>query len=162
MTETPKEKRKLILITGIPASGKTTYGNAFATQFGFVHYDLEDEEIRNRFSTGPAQFIDSILQTKRNVVVTWGFFPDAHQVGLVKQFEAKGFQLIWFDGNRPAALRKFIDRGYPIEALFHLQIGRIEVSKVIERIAPTIINPFDDNGQFRDAAVILREIEKGT
>jgi hypothetical protein len=33
--------RDLFLITGIPGTGKTRYGDKFATDFGFVHYDRE-------------------------------------------------------------------------------------------------------------------------
>jgi len=35
-------KRDLFLITGIPGTGKTSYGNELSRQFGFAHYDLED------------------------------------------------------------------------------------------------------------------------
>jgi predicted kinase len=73
MPDNTASKRKLILITGIPGTGKTTYGREFASQFEFDHYDLEDEETRNRFFPNPAGFIDGIVRGERNAVVSWGF-----------------------------------------------------------------------------------------
>jgi len=159
MPQTARPERKLILITGIPGTGKTTYGRAFASQYGFAHYDLEVEETLNQLLSDPGRFIDAMLQGEKNVVATWGFLPNEQQVGAVKQFQVKGFELVWFDGNRPAALREFIRRGDVPEILFYVQMYRIEESKVIQRIAPIVINPFDENGKFKDAAIILREIE---
>ncbi len=160
MPKTAAAKRKLILITGIPGTGKTTYGSEFASQHGFVHYDLEVEETLNQLLSDPGRFIDGMLQGEKNVVATWGFLPNEQQVEAVRQFQAKGFELIWFDGNRRAALREFIRRGDVPETLFHIQMYRIEESKVIQHIAPMIIDPFDENEKLKDAAVILREIER--
>ena len=105
-------KRDLFLISGIPGTGKTWYGDKFVEEFGFLHYDLEEQQTLNRFASNPAQFIADAVSQKRNVVVTWGFVPD-HQPSIeaVLQFRNSGFKLIWFDGNRAAALREFQKRG---------------------------------------------------
>src|SRR5215472_19276406 len=39
------EQHDVLLITGIPGTGKTTYGNTFAKEFGFLHRDLEDRRL---------------------------------------------------------------------------------------------------------------------
>jgi replicative DNA helicase len=46
------QERDLLLITGIPGTGKTTYGDNFAKEFGFLHHDLEDNQTLNRFNAG--------------------------------------------------------------------------------------------------------------
>ena len=104
-------KRDLFLIAGIPGTGKTWYGDKFASEFDFVHYDLEDYQTLNRFAANSRQFISDVVALKKNLVVTWGFLPDQIQTALVLQFRDAGFKLIWFDGNRPAALRAFLKRG---------------------------------------------------
>ncbi|MFZ0996863.1 MAG: hypothetical protein WA416_20095 [Candidatus Sulfotelmatobacter sp.] len=107
------QERDLLLITGVPGTGKTTYGGMFATEFGFVHHDLEDQQTLNRFVANRAQFIGELLNEKKNVVVTWGFAPDDEpSVSLVLQLRSAGFEWIWFDGNRPAALREFLKTGH--------------------------------------------------
>src|SRR5579864_4379767 len=145
MDERPAFERDLLLITGIPGTGKTTYGDKFAKEFGFVHRDLEDEQTMNRFNAYPAQFIGELLNEKKSVVVTWGFGPDCERsVFLVQQLRDAGFKWIWFDGNRPAALREFQKRATVQEIDLYVQMYRIEKSRIVDRLKPTIINSFDD------------------
>jgi len=153
-------KRDLFLITGIPGTGKTWYGDKFASEFGFVHYDLEVQQALGHFSSNPAHFIAGAVGQKRNVVITWGFLPDQTQTALVLQIRNAGFKLIWFDGNRPAALREFIKRESVPEVCFYLQMYRIETTKVVETMKPVIIDPFDAQGGFKSTAMLLDEIRQ--
>jgi len=153
------EQYDLLLITGIPGTGKTTYGNKFAVEFGFLHRDLEDQETLNHLVADPPKFIRGLLRENRNVVVTWGFAPDDQASPyLVQLFREAGFQWIWFDGNRPAALREFQRRGTVSERDLYVQMHRIENSRVVERLKPIVINSFDEHGQFKPANELLEEI----
>jgi hypothetical protein len=128
---------------------------------GFVHCDLEKQETLNGLAANPTQFIADIVSQSRDTVLTWGFVPDdPASVSIVIQFENSGFKLVWFDGNRPAALREFIKRGTVPEVLFYLQMYRIETSKVIEIIKPVIVDPFDAQGQFKSTTQLLQEIRQ--
>lgn len=57
------QERDLLLITGIPGTGKTTYSDKFAQAHGFLHHDLEDVQTQtlNRFNANPTQFIEELL-----------------------------------------------------------------------------------------------------
>src|SRR5207302_8927975 len=123
-------QRDLLLITGIPGTGKTCYGNTFARDFGFVHVDLEDQQTLNRLASDPTQFISQLTGQQRSVVVTWGFVPDDVQTAIVLQFRDAGFKWIWFDGNRPAALREFRKRGTVSEELLYAEMSRLENSRM--------------------------------
>lgn len=151
------EMSELLLLTGIPGTGKTTYGAVFADQFGFINYDLEEKANLSRLATNATGFIQETTRHER-VVVTWGFLPDAGQISLVLQFREAKFKLIWLDGNRPAALAAFRGRGTVPEILFYAQMFRIEQSRVVEQIQPTVLNPFDAKGNFKSAGELLREI----
>ncbi len=77
------------------------------------------------------------------------------------QFKTVGFKLIWFDGNRPAALREFIKMGtHPGNALFYLQMYRMEASKIIDNVKPLVVDPFDTRGIFKTTAVVLKEMRR--
>jgi hypothetical protein len=154
--------RKLILITGIPGTGKSTYGEEFSKLFGFIHFDLENRETLGQLLSDPDKFIEGVVGQRGNIVVTWGFLPNDEQIGIVKQFKDRGFKLVWFDGNRPAALRAFIKRRTVPEELFYLQMFRIENSKAVQCIKPLLVNTFDQKEEFKDAATVLREIAEGT
>lgn len=157
------QERDLLLITGIPGTGKTTYGDKFATEFGFRHCDLEDQQTLNHFAGNPTQFIRELLTEDKNVVVTWGFGPDNEpSILLVEHLRSAGFELIWFDGDRPAALREFQKRATVPEIALYVQMYRIEKSRVVERLKPTIINSFDDRGQFKPTKELLAEIRART
>ncbi len=159
MGEHPAFERDLLLITGIPGTGKTTYGDKFAEEFGFLHRDLEDAQTLNHFFRNPSQFIDELLNEERNVVITWGFGPDHEpSVSRVLQLRSAGFKWIWFDGNRPAALREFQKRATVPELDLYVQMYRIEKSRIVEQLRPIIISSFDDLGQFKPTKELLAEI----
>src|SRR5882762_2856488 len=100
------------LITGIPGTGKTTFGDTGAKDFGFHHHNLEDIATLTRWAANPTEFVQGIVRQKRNSVVTWDFVPDhVPSVQSVLDFKKSGFKLVWFDGNRPAALQAFRRRG---------------------------------------------------
>lgn len=154
-------KPDLLLITGIPGTGKTCFGDKFASEFGFLYRNVEDSATAQHLSSDPEAFIEEITRLDRNVVVTWGFHPeDPVSLEIIRRLRNAGFKLIWFDGNRPAALRAFRKRGTVSEEAFVTQMQRIEKTKIVERLKPTIINPFDANSQFKSAKLILEEIRK--
>ena len=152
-------KRDLFLITGISGTGKTRFGDTLATDFGFRHYDLEEDQTSNRMFADPTGFIGDILRGNKDTVATWGFNPE-HQpsVSLVLQFKNSGFNLIWFDGNRPAALREFIKRATVPEICFYLQMYRIEATNIIAIVNPVLVNPFDALGKFKTASELLEAL----
>jgi hypothetical protein len=155
----PNPKPDLLLITGIPGTGKTCYGDKFASELGFLHYDVEDSATAQRLMSDPGGFIEELTRPEQNVVVTWGFHPgDSGSLEILRRLRGAGFNLIWFDGNRPAALSAFRKRGTVAEEAFILQLQRIENTKIVERLKPTIINSFDENSQFKPAKQILQEI----
>jgi hypothetical protein len=151
-------QRDLFLITGIPGTGKTTYGDSFAQKFGFVHFNFEDMGILSRFMTDQNRFIQDILKGKSSTVITWGFVPNEQQIAAVKNLTANGFKLFWFDGNRTAALKAFRERGTVSEELFDAQMERIEHSRAIEKIDPKIINPFNEDEKFKLPTLLLDEM----
>ena len=149
--------RKLVLITGIPGTGKTSIGNLLEEKYGYKHINFEDGASLNLFAQNPDEFLRS-NSTLKDVVITWGFVPVEIQINYVQYLKQQGFKLFWFDGNRVAAFREYLNAGRP-ENLFFLQMQRICDSDVINLIKPTIINTFDKDGRFRKRSEVIEEIE---
>jgi len=148
------KRRRLILVTGIPGTGKTFIGNYLQKHLGFYHLDIEEEkELRMDFFKNPESFLAS---KKGNFVATWGFSPDNLQT--VQKVQSHGFFTIWFDGNREAALRSFNQRGDVSEEKFHNQIQNIERCQTVRKLKHIQINTFDDQGEFRSPKDIAEEI----
>jgi hypothetical protein len=127
-----------LLITGIPGMRKTTIGDYLQSDKGYQHFDMELRE------GTPAEFFDAVnrflAQSGDDKVITWGFVPGPDD-GLVRHFQRCGYKMIWFDGNREAALKAYLKAGRD-KHLFDLQIGRINKMD-LSIFHPVVLNTFD-------------------
>jgi hypothetical protein len=111
----------LALISGVPASGKSTFGRWLEQRHGFAHLDLENRGL-DRFGLGLAwqrilrlppddvePFVSALRQLDRPAVLDWGFPPS--WLPLVRALHDAGVTAWWFDGDRAAARDTFIQRG---------------------------------------------------
>ncbi len=148
-----------LLVTGIPATRKTTLGDHLRDVHGFYHLDAENAALIQalRDPAGCDRIVARLDALNKPIVITWGFMPGADD-DAIRRLQGHGYKLIWFDGNREAARREFIKRGTVPEALLDIQMGRI--SKMdLAIFNPVIINPFDDQGNIlpidRLAALVM-------
>lgn len=152
---------RLLLITGIPGSGKTTVGNYLAWKHGFEHLDFERSSMLERFlgrgETSLRSELELLMRSGRDIVVTWGFLPGA-QLSLVLLMRELGFEWIWFDGDRPAARRAFIARGTVSEAALDVQLRAIAQHVDLDKLQPQRLNTFDASGEFRPLDEIAAEL----
>lgn len=112
-----------LLITGIPAIGKSTFSRWLTDVHGYVRCPSTEEP-------GP-DFFDAIARARSQtgkVVIDWGF--PVSQLSRVCELIASGVQGWWFDGDRDAAFQNFQNRvGHPAdEAAWHRQLAAIDVS----------------------------------
>ncbi len=127
-----------LLISGIPASGKSTFCRWLEEKKGFLHLDVEIAGVLERhdlavgwqalFGAGASAFafLEALEKFKRPVAINWGFPPE-HLPAVRKLFEG-GVMLWWFAADWAVARRKFAERGLdkdPIE-VFDIQIQKIK------------------------------------
>jgi hypothetical protein len=154
---------RLVLLTGLPATGKTTLGEHMATEHGFVHLDFEDMGTLGRFwkfdERGFRKQLAPLKTQKRDVVVTWGFAPDV-QLRCVTFMRSLGFDWVWLDGDRDAAHRVFTARATASEEAWQIQMGKVNVyiDPNLDRLRPRIIDPFDAAGRLRPTAEVAAEV----
>jgi hypothetical protein len=93
-----------------------------------------------------------------DVVISWGFLPDV-QLVFVRALRSLGFTWVWFDGNRAAARREYLWVGR-VEAALDRQMERIQanIDPRMTRLAPVVVNTFDDTSRFRAPDEIVREL----
>jgi hypothetical protein len=102
---------RAVLISGIPATGKTCFGNWLARYHGFRHVDLESDPDRpDPFAMEPLAFIDQTRAGESDLVITWGFPPWPPYLAKVRELHSAGLVPWWFDGDRAAAFQSFQDR----------------------------------------------------
>ncbi len=138
---------KAILLTGIPGMGKTTIANTMEEKYAFIHIDLEAAEC---ISEQELLRMITLFVTEQygtaNFVLSWGF--PYEYTSLVIYLKNLGVKVVFFDGNRDAALQSFNIRGGVIEEAFFEQVGNLDTFKVKEAIQPIIVNTFSEVGDF--------------
>jgi hypothetical protein len=127
------------LISGIPASGKSTFCRWLEEKKGFLHLDVEKPGVLDRYglatawnalfdaSATAAPFIEALDKFNRPVAIDW-VFPPEHLDAVRKLFD-DGVMLWWFAADWSVARRKFALRGGkgPVE-VFDIQIRKIEAA----------------------------------
>jgi hypothetical protein len=147
-----------LLITGIPATGKSTIGDYLAGGHGFVHLDFESPGTLARYvQSGVVPDVEALLGLDRDTAITWGFVPDL-QLPAVRALRDAGFEWFWFDGDREVAKQIFVRRAtVPVDALVR-QTAKIEQHIDLISLQPRIVNPFDGRGRFRPKREIAAEL----
>jgi hypothetical protein len=147
---TSKNKdRRIVLVCGIPGSGKTIYSKWLAQQKGFDHLDFDELlsgrgtptqlELIGLLKTSPKGFVHK-LSRRGPTVIDWGFPPTS--IALIRVLQGRGIPVWWFDGDREAALQSFTARGTVSLDAFRIQMNAIEEawSQIKEIIGDRIIN----------------------
>jgi hypothetical protein len=145
----------VILIAGIPASGKTSFGDYLRDAKRFLHVDLEapdgffisvlDESVRvGRLEV----FLDVLKQNATQVVLTWGFHPG--DFNIIEALKSAEVELWWFDADEEAARERFLARGTGTAATFDAQLSRIHAvrDQIDACFAPRIIETLRADGSF--------------
>jgi gluconate kinase len=151
---------RLVLLTGVPGTGKTTLGEHLRTTCGFRHVDFENPNTLDRYlGSGMDELrrrVERLRRDGRDLVITWGFVP-AHGLPYVLELRSMGFRWVWLDGDRDAARRAFAARGTVSEELLDAQLARIATMDM-DALNPEIVNPFDDAGRFRSLDEIAADV----
>ncbi len=151
-----------ILLSGLPAGGKTRLGDTLAADHGFSHTDMEANHwALAEAHKDPEAFLRA-FPDDRDVVLTWGFHP-LKSLQVVQVLVRGGFTPVWLDGNRAHFFASFMHRedGNPIMAAFyHQQLERIAQAGVLEAIDWRIVDPFRPDGSFRPLDEVAAEIIK--
>jgi hypothetical protein len=99
---------RAVLISGIPATGKTCFGNWLARYHGFRHVDLESDPDRpDPFAMEPLAFIDQTRAGESDLVITWGFPPWPPYLAKVRELHSAGLVPGGSMGTGPQRSRAF-------------------------------------------------------
>ena len=110
------QKQAIILLSGVPATGKSAFARHLARECGFAHYDLEchprgwpHPELKATWDASRSGFVAQLRQYHERIVLDWGFPPSA--VPWVEELRRSGAKLVWFDGDIARAQQVFVQRG---------------------------------------------------
>jgi len=109
----------LLLLSGVPASGKSYFGNWLEQERGFLHLDIEKDgrlqqiNLQQSWSTcfqtrECDDFVVRLKELGRPVVQNWGF-PTAY-LHVIESLRESGVDVWWFDADHSVARRSFLRR----------------------------------------------------
>lgn len=158
----------LLFLAGIPASGKSHFGQWLQATHDYLHIDaelpgqLDVHGLHQTWDAGIAQtnaqaFVEAVRALGRSVVLNWGFPPNC--LPFIRSLGSTGFTLWWFDADLSAARSAYGEIGRPVE-IFDRQIANIRVRwpAIHDVFAPNIINTLDSAGARRREDEVLRII----
>jgi hypothetical protein len=147
--------RIIILLSGMPATRKSTFGRYLAREHGFAHYDLEcyprgwpNPELKQIWDSDLASFEAELLQSHGRVALDWGF--PVSCISLVKELQAAGVKLIWFDGDLTRARQAFIERGGIAVTAFDRQVKEIQQAGFPASLDCVVVPALSASGVFSD------------
>ena len=109
-------KETIILLSGIPATRKSSFGRYLAREHGFAHYDIEGypkswphPELYKTFLNDRRAFVKRLREQHDRTVLDWGF--PVRCLSWVDELRTCGVRLIWFSGDVAHAREEFKKRG---------------------------------------------------
>ena len=157
----------LLHVSGIPATGKSSFCRYLAREHGFAHYDLEcfprgwpRPDLKEIWDSAPIEFILRLRELHGKVAIDWGFPPNGYCLSIVNEFRTAGVRLIWFKGNIDHARRIFVKRGGKKLKDFKDQVDKIAQKGLPAYLRPniTIVDALTPNGAIRSPRVICKQI----
>jgi hypothetical protein len=123
---------QITLISGVPASGKTFFGDWLQAKKHFLHIDMESFQGSFAWRVSEAAlrtgdfslFCDYLREESPNVVLTFGFHPNDFHI--VRSLQEAGVVTWWFNASREYARETFISRSGVSVGAFDFQIDAIE------------------------------------
>ena len=150
--------KRLVLLAGTPAAGKSHFGQWLEERRRFLHLDVEKDgrlaEVglegawNSCFQLGDVTaFASQVRGLNRDVIVNWGFPPA--WLDVVRQLRSEGFAPWWFDADLEQAKRAFTRRGDVSLAAFETQMAAISTNwRAIESVfRPNVVTTLDHLGR---------------
>lgn len=150
--------RNLILIAGIPGTGKTTMGDLLADRYGYKHINMEEDHRTSTILENFDDFCEKNLEKPENLVLTWGFSPDKETIDVVNKLRERGFRVFWFDGDRKVARQATMRRSDFDLNVLQVQMQALDAWQVPEKIGAKVVDVFGPEGNFRAGEEVAREM----
>jgi hypothetical protein len=125
-----------------------------ALEHGFAHYDMERhplgwprQELKTTWDSDRTAFVAQLRQHHDRIALDWGF--PVGCFSMVKELQACGVKLIWFDGDLARARQAFIRRG-GFALNFDRQVAAIQKAEYPASLDCVVVPALSASGIFLD------------
>ena len=121
-----------IFIAGVPATGKTYFGNWLEKHHNYFHLDIENNSDRthnlqneiSRFGQGDCRpLCDKLRDMGKPIAFNYGFPPK--RLSIIEDLLKYGLKPVWFTASNKIARKTFLDRGGIDIEFFEKQMNSI-------------------------------------
>lgn len=169
----PGEARLLprgsLLIAGIPATGKSTFGDWLEGQQSYLHLDFDEEDRVAQRGFGTEQQLlwhhqqgeplrQALLARHQPIVITWGFAPQF--LPTVRHIVTWGLVPVWFTAMPAVARQAFIARG-GIDVRFfdqYLALLAPHEAELMTIFGSHSVRPLSDDGARLACSTIYQDV----
>jgi hypothetical protein len=159
----PIPEQIVILLSGIPATGKSEFARHLAREYRFAHYDLEcyprgwpNPKLKQTWDKDRRAFVSELREHHGRVALDWGF--PARCLPLVLELQESGVNLVWFDGDIARARERFVERGGIAVERFDDQAADIRVANFPASLRCVVVARLSSTGVFLDDPQVTRMI----
>lgn len=154
LLEAYKQKHNIVLICGIPASGKSDFGKYLRDKHNYTYISVEDKEwsdkkmqalweevfTEKRQYDKVEKFVCYLYDNYENVALDWGFPMD--QIRIPELLKRQWCEVIWFSTSISLAKKRFVKNNKNSATYFDTLVKSIEESneKIMKDLKPKIID----------------------
>ncbi|MDQ3098278.1 MAG: hypothetical protein M3Q44_00845 [bacterium] len=155
LLEAYKQKHRIVLLCGVPASGKFTFAKYLQDKHGYTYISLGDDEWADkklkslwddvfeekRQYNKVETFVRYFYDTYENVVLDWSF--PMEQLRVVELLKRQWCEVIWLSCSTAVARKRYIKQhGSDSIHLFDTQVKTIEENtpKLVKNLNPHVID----------------------
>ncbi len=156
-------EQTVILLSGIPATGKSEYARYLAREHQFAHYDLENyprgwpnPELKQTWDRDRRAFVSHLREHHGRIALDWGF--PARCLPLVAELQESRVKLVWFDGDIKRAKENFVQRGGIAVERFDDQAADIRAANFPASLNCVVVTRLSSTGAFLDDRQVTRVI----
>jgi shikimate kinase len=153
------QKHRIILLTGIPASGKSAFGKYLQDKYGYTYILLEanewaDKELQSLWNNvfkakreynSVEKFVCYLHDNYENVALDWRF--SVEQMRIAELLKRQWCEVVWLSCSTNFARKRFIKKNKNSATYFDTQIKNIEENKdkILKNLNPKIIDALKDD-----------------
>jgi hypothetical protein len=159
---------KLVFLAGVPATGKSHFGEWCSREYGALHLDRELPEVSRRTELRAAwealarrdarPLADALVRLTQLAILNWGYPADDSR--LPEALRDAGFELWWFHASPSAARAAFAQRRTGELGNFDSQMGAIirNEERIRQIFGPRTVCTLRDDGTRLDPQKIAEQI----
>lgn len=154
LLEAYMQEHKLVLLCGIPATGKSAFGKYLQEKYNYTYISIDDESWQDKKMQSlwnhifqakseydaVEKFACYLHENYKNVVLDWGFPMD--KIRIAELLKRQWFEIVWLSCSTSLARQRFLQKHKNSATYFDTQIKNIKdnTDRIFKNLEPKVID----------------------